>query len=327
MNQRDKVRGAFVGLAIGDALGAPVEFGFNSQDIISLGDKIEHFSDSIRLPKGVWTDDTEMALCLADSLIEKQGYDSYDVMERYYRWIHEGYRTYDGNPASDVGIQTNRAIDLFRDNPVIHDGDLTESAGNGPIMRLAPAIIANTENTLENTLDIAKYSCFETHNSIGAMATTELMAAALRLLINGEDKTKVLEQAIQSVKDPDLKDFLDREDHLHNRIFDKTGNTLRDLGGYILDGFDIAMWGLINFSDFKSGLLGIIRLGGDTDTNGAIYGQLAGAYYGLEKIPNEWKNEVYRYNELIEIADKLYDLKTCKVLKTRFENDKYFKMP
>ena len=110
MNAQDKARGMLVGLAVGDALGAPVEFGYSSSDIVALGDKIAHFQPTIFGPAGSWTDDTSMALCLADSLLECGGYDSYDIMDRYWRWMTEGYRTYDGEPAKDVGGQTRRAI-------------------------------------------------------------------------------------------------------------------------------------------------------------------------------------------------------------------------
>ena len=198
---QDKARGMFVGLAVGDALGAPVEFLPDPSDVYikEMGDKIEHFHENYRAPKGVWTDDTEMALCIADSLLVNKGYDSYDIMRRFSAWVNEGYRTYDGKPACDVGGQTIRAIEDFEREPVIFENDTTESAGNGAIMRLAPIIIANTfpakkyptlqdgykegnlvidpgddngeyidQKDIEPTLDMAVLSCRETHNSIAA---------------------------------------------------------------------------------------------------------------------------------------------------------------
>lgn len=139
LSVRDRARGMLVGLAVGDALGAPVEFGYTSQSIAALGDKIEHFQPSPLGPAGTWTDDTSMALCLADSLIEKNGYDSFDIMGKYRHWMLDGYRTCEGLPAADVGIQTRIALIDFADNPYIsEDAPKTESAGNGAIMRLAP---------------------------------------------------------------------------------------------------------------------------------------------------------------------------------------------
>ncbi len=304
LDLKSRTEGAMIGLAVGDALGAPVEFGYSSRDIISLGERLEEFRDTVLGPAGTWTDDTSMTLCLADSLIEKDKYNSVDVMTRYYNWMAKGYRTPDGKPAADVGVQTQRALTDFRREGIV-PAKKSDSVGNGCIMRIAPIVIFNLEKPLEEVLEIAKKSCIDTHNSIGAIASTELMAAALYLIFKGEEKTKILEQAIQSVKEPELKGFLDRDDHLHNRIFDKTGDSLRDLGGYAIDCFDIAMWGLLNFADFEHGLLGVIRLGGDTDTNGAVFGQLAGAYYGYESIPEKWRDKVCLADEIKEIANNL----------------------
>ncbi len=322
---KSRAEGSMLGLAVGDALGAPVEFGHTSYDIRWEMKNLRHMKENRRGDKGIWTDDTSMALCIADSLLEKNGYDSYDLMEKYKDWMINGYRSY--YPMGDgIGIRTQEAIETYIEDPIIHlDTPKTDSIGNGCIMRLAPIVIANFENTPENILEAAKLSCRETHDSVGAMATTELMAASLYLVLEGEEKPKILEQAIQMVKEPELKDFLDREDHLHNRIFDKTGDTLRDLGGYAIDCFDIAMWGLLNFDNFEYGMLGVIGLGGDTDTNAAVFGQLAGAYYGVETIPEEWRNDLYLGDEIKELADSLTKMKKFDVLRTRFEDDKYFK--
>ena len=101
----DKARGAMVGLAVGDALGAPVEFGFSSAMIREEMDIVRHFHSNPEMPKGVWTDDTSMALCLADSLLEKGGYDSYDIMDKFAEWEFSGYISY--YPMGyGVGLQT-----------------------------------------------------------------------------------------------------------------------------------------------------------------------------------------------------------------------------
>ena len=210
---RDKARGMLVGLAVGDALGAPVEFLPEPSDVYikEMGDKIEHFHKNYRVPEGVWTDDTEMALCIADGLIVNNGYDSYDMMERFTAWANEGYRTYDSKPAVDVGGQTMRAIEEFEKHPIIFSDDpKVESAGNGAIMRLAPIVIADTFpkkkyptlkdgyekgnlvmnpgndggeyidlKDIEPTLEMAILSCRETHNSIAAEATTAIFATLL----------------------------------------------------------------------------------------------------------------------------------------------------
>lgn len=329
-SENDRARGMFVGLAVGDALGAPVEFLPSPSDfyIKEMGDQIEHFHDNYRAPKGTWTDDTEMALCIADSLLENGGYNSYDMMCKYSLWSTQGYRTPNGRPAADIGNQTAYAIERFCDNPVISsDEEKTESAGNGAIMRLAPIIIAS-HSDIHQAIEIARLSCRETHNSIAAEAVTELFAAALYCAMQGEEKEDILAHCSNFLTNDNYQSFFEENKYaLISRAKEEDGDFLRNLGGYIVDAFAIAFWGLLNFNSFKDGMIAVIRLGGDTDTNAAIYGQLAGAYYGYEAIPKEWRDEVYLSGELTEIADNLLSIEKCPILKTRFEDDAYFEEP
>lgn len=325
---KDKIRGMLVGLAVGDAIGAPVEFGYSSDFIREEMQRLAHYHENLAMPKGVWTDDTSMALCLADSLIEKKGYDSYDIMDKYSAWEFSGYRSF-FPMGFGVGLHTDEAICEYAENPVISkDKPETESIANGCLMRLAPIIMANTEASVQDVLELAKLSCWETHNSTGAMATGELLAATLWLILKGEvSKEELLEESIKLVKDEKLRGFLDEVSDLHTRINDKKGDSLCDLGGYAVDCYDIAMWGLMNFDTFHYGLLGVISLGGDTDTNGAVYGQLAGAYYGYDKILPEWRDEIYLADELVKVSDELLKLKKTPILRTRFEGERHFRAP
>lgn len=116
----DRFRGMLVGLAVGDALGANLEFTIDSHEDIT-DDKIAVYDGM--WPKGVWTDDTSMALCLGNSLVECGGYDSYDVMEKYRKWAKEGYCSYDNRPAGDMGTQTSAALQRFESEPIIDKYD------------------------------------------------------------------------------------------------------------------------------------------------------------------------------------------------------------
>ena len=358
---QDKARGMLVGLAIGDALGAPVEFLPEPSDVYikEMGDKIEHFHENYRAPKGVWTDDTEMALCIADSLLVNKGYDSYDIMHRFICWADEGYRTYDDKPAADIGGQTLRAIRDFEKHPVVlSDDPKTDSAGNGPIMRLAPIIIANTfpnknyptlkdgfrkgnlvinpeddgeyidQKDITPTINMAVLSCRETHNSVAAETTTALFATVLYCALHGLSKQNIASYCSRWLRGKEYDQFwLENIDYLVGRSLKKDARPFQNLGGYIVDAFAISLWGLINFDNFKDGMMAVIRLGGDTDTNAACYGQLAGAYYGYRAIPKEWKEEIYLADELVEIADGLLNMPECSIIRTRFEGDINFKEP
>ena len=357
---QDKARGMMVGLAVGDALGAPVEFGYTSDSIKSLGDKISHFYNSPRGSAGDWTDDTSMALCISDSLLEQRGYDSYDIMDRFYKWVKEGYRSHNGKPADDVGNQTRLEITKYHRNPVRSSTEAkTDSAGNAPIMRLAPIILANTsarkdypslddgykmnklaidpkdsqsefinQKDIEPTINMAILSCRETHNSTAAEATTALFATMLYCALHGLSKQNIVTYCSRWIFDDQYDQFwLENFDNLIGRALKKEGNDLKDLGGYIVDAFTIALWGLLQYDSFEDGMLAVIRLGGDTDTNGACYGQLAGAYYGFDAIPDEWKQEIYLSDEITSIADRLLDMDECPVIRTRFEGDEHFQTP
>lgn len=307
MAEKDRARGMLVGLAVGDALGAPIEFLPSPSDvyIADMGDKIAYFHENYRMPKGAWTDDTSMALCLADSLLECGGYDSYDIMDRYARWVNEGYRSYDGRPADDVGNQTLLAIEDYLKYPELSLEDTrTERAGNGAIMRLAPVVIARHNSDLDSVLKMAEYSCLETHNSLEVIKTARKFATCLYLALHGAKKSEILD--------------VEKDEKILKVVESSDDYILRDLGGYVVDTYMISLWGLANFDNFYDGMMAVLRLGGDTDTNGACYGQLAGAYYGYSNIPEEWRDNVLLASELVEISDRLYGMRECPVIKTRF---------
>lgn len=356
----DRARGMIVGLAVGDALGAPYEFGYTSELIRERGDEIAHFHDSMILPAGAWTDDTSMALCLADSLLEHGSYDSYDIMNKFRDWVNFGYRSFDGKPAFDVGIQTSNAIGRYHRDPIIHKDEIkTESAGNGAIMRLAPIVLAGISpdeeykelqerydidkndwkryrmrriNNLDltNLTELAVLSCRETHNSYAAEVVTEMFSITLFTAMYSKDKSDIrfFADKCYRLENQGYDEFRIYNNHsLIHRAFKSDSSELRDLGGYIVDAFAIALWGLLHTNTFRDGMLEVIRLGGDTDTNAACYGQLAGAYYGYKAIPKEWRDNVLKADELVEIADRLFKMKECSIIRSRFEDNEHFGMP
>lgn len=309
-----KYRGSFIGLAVGDALGMVVEFeqpgGFESVTDMRAGGPFD-------LPKGYWTDDTSMALCLADSLLECDGYDSYDVMGRYWRWRTEGYRSSIGS-CFDIGNQTMSALnEFYQDNGgwVSKDRARSESAGNGPIMRLAPIVIASHAggNSLEKTMRLSAISARETHYSHEAEQGTALFAAWLYRAFTAQKKFEIFDYG--EYKNSEFLSVV-----MKVGMGDLPENQL-DSGGYIVSSMQVALWGFMQHDSFEEGMLAVTNLGGDADTNAAIYGQLAGAYYGYEAIPERWRKDLFKESEIRELADRLAAMGSLRVLSTRFEED------
>jgi len=319
----EQVQGMLLGLAVGDALGAPVEFGWTAHSILAKwnGQMQDH-----RIPAGYYTDDTAMALCLADSLLECDGYNSYDVMSKYLKWATAGYRASEDNgmPASDIGSQIALELERFVIKPAIYKNRARlTGAGNGGIMRLAPAIIVTCNQSEEESMRLAKVTSRETHYSKEADASAEIFAIMLWQALRLDDKNAIVN--VDKYSTGTLFDsILNRIMRTKNLDADKY---LKDLGGYVVNSLKIAVWGFLNFDSFRQGMIEVIRLGGDTDTNASIYGQLAGAYYGYKAIPTQWRTRLRFCDDILEIARKLYEQQPNKILVTRFEEDgkEYFK--
>ena len=192
MNE-DRILGSLLGLAVGDALGTTVEF--------QARDSFPPVTDMVgggvfSLAPGQWTDDTSMALCLADSLLAQGRYDSVDVMERYERWRREGYRSSTGR-CFDIGNQVSHALDAFdREGRVPRGAPRSASAGNGSIMRLAPVVIAGfPSRDSREIVATAGLSARETHYSVEAEAATEVFAALLVGALLGWEADRIVDVA------------------------------------------------------------------------------------------------------------------------------------
>ena len=309
-----RARGALVGLAVGDALGTTNEF--------QPAGSFEPITDMVGggvfdLEPGQWTDDTSMALCLADSLLAQGRYDSFDVMERYDRWRKDGYRSSTGT-CFDIGNQVMRSLWDFEVNQrVPRTAQRTTSAGNGAIMRLAPVVIAGFEHReIREIVATAGLSARETHYSVEAEAATEVFAALLVGALLGWAPEHIINVGWASTG-PAFDEMAARvisTDPAERAAWEK------DTSGYIVHGLRLAVHGLLDFGSFDEAVLAIANLGGDADTNAAIYGQLGGAHFGVEAIPASWRSTLYQGEEIDELARALVDLRLEAPL-TRFDED------
>jgi ADP-ribosyl-[dinitrogen reductase] hydrolase len=276
-SREDRAVGSLVGLAIGDALGTPVEF-MNRGDFEPVSGM--RGGGVFKLRPGEWTDDTSMAIALGEALLlDRMLADPSVAMNRWVNWYHYGMHSHTGT-CFDIGQQTARALDAWADARQLPTFD-SEGAGNGGIMRLAPAVIANLDNREIAECVAVRQSDFTHRNPICRTVSGEL-ARILFLLIDG-DTAGIVPPHVAARPITDVKS-----------------------SGFVLDTFEAALWAFAPQDGFAATLLRAVNLGDDADTVGAVTGQIAGARYGLSAIPADWLSVLAWRNELIALARKLY---------------------
>ena len=307
----DRAKGALLGLAVGDALGAPVEFkARGSFEPVTAFRPTRHFN----LAPGVWTDDTAMAVCLGEALVSAGGYDSYHIMDEFLAWWRKGKHTPEGY-CFDCGIQTSQRLGAYEVEPVVSEKEpRTTTAGNGCIMRLAPVPIWTLKGSEETTARLAALSARETHYSHEAEEATAVFALLLRFLMKGHTPAEALSRAAEV-------DSRGLSAHLAAATEETVVGS-----GYVRDSLQAAWWAFSSSASFSEAVLKAVNLGDDADTTGAIAGQLAGAYFGASAIPQHWREQVWRGAQLEELAEAL--LATPVVLhRTRFRGEDSFGAP
>lgn len=300
---RSRFHGALLGLAAGDALGTTLEF--------EQPGTFEPIEDMIgggpyKLKPGQWTDDTSMALCLAASLVETGGFDPRDQMERYVRWWHEGYMSSTGS-YFDIGGTVQTALSTFKSAGDPFSGSTDpHSAGNGSLMRLAPVVMfyaADAEEAISRAADSSR----TTHGTAEAVDACRYFAGLIIGALQGRSKDDLLSESFSPVP------LLWRSEPLELAIANIAAGSFKEKeppdirgGGYVVHCLEAALWAFHKSKDFRSGALLAVNLGDDADTTGAVYGQIAGTYYGEKGIPIEWREKLALLEVLLDLANGLY---------------------
>jgi len=234
------------------------------------------------LDAGQWTDDTSLALCLAESLIKKAGFDARDQMERYLRWYRDGHLSSTGE-SFGYGATTRKALDRFAAWGIPYVGDSSDQgASNGSLMRIAP-IPMFFRHAPAAALRYARDSSRTTHANIVVLEACQYLTALMIKALNGADKEEVLFGDLSSFPGFEGRSSLeDFANHLRS-VWCRCRAEDLESGAYVLDTLTCALWALHKSETFEDGLLMAVNLGGDADTVGAVYGQVAGAIYGLEE--------------------------------------------
>lgn len=302
---RDRTRGALLGLAIGDALGTTLEFAAPGS-FAPLDDLVG--GGPFRLPAGAWTDDTSMALCLADSLVARGGFDPCDQLARYTRWWLHGERSATGD-CFDIGMTVRAALQRYRDTGEPWCGSTDPAtAGNGSLMRLAPVVLAFAA-VPRDAVAMAAASSRTTHAAPEAVDCCRYLAALVTGALHGHDKDALLAPHFTMV--PDLWRDAPLSPHTHavaGGSFRTSRPTSIRAMGYAVKSLEAALWAFERAIDFRDGALRAVNLGEDADTVGAIYGQLAGAYWGESGLPADWRARLVDGDAIAALADALFAL-------------------
>ena len=295
--------GSLVGLAVGDALGTTLEFmppgTFTPITNIVGGGPFD-------LIPGQWTDDTSMALCLAESLVEYNGFNPKDQMERYVRWYQNGYLSSTGT-CFDIGDSTELALQKYISTGKLFCGSNDEfSAGNGSIMRLAPIPLFFASDPIQAIKHCA-ISSKTTHSHPECIDACKLLGALIIGAVWKASKEEILSSFYHPVKGYWAKDpITPKIAEIAKGSYKRKEPPEIKGSGYVVDSLEAALWAFYKTKSFREGALLAVNLGDDADTTGAVYGQLAGAFYGVEEIPTQWIKKITHYSTIEMLATKLY---------------------
>jgi len=334
---KDKILGGIFGLAIGDALGVPVEF----QDRESLRRNPVTDMQGFRTynqPLGTWSDDTSLTLCLLDSLAKK-GFnarwerddnfpepDYTDIMQRFLSWAGKGkYTAHD--EVFDIGIATRKALQRFKDgnDPLECGGTSEQDNGNGSLMRILPIafylhrLIEKMSRYAPGGRPISVSLCFIhnvsslTHAHMRSQIACGIyVSIALSFLSDDEmDLKKTIKTGLKMAKEGlhDYEEYAKELKH-YKRLFKKDFAKLPEeeskSTGYVVDTLEAALWCLLNTDNYKDCVLKAVNLGDDTDTVAAVAGGLAGMFYGVDTIPKEWLDQLARRKYIEELCEDFH---------------------
>lgn len=312
---KNKMYGALFGIAVGDALGVPFEFRSKGDMLKNPATEMIGFG-SHNQPIGTWSDDTSLTLCLADSLLG--GYDLEDVSKKFIAWKEGKLWTARGE-VFDIGITTAKSISELKN--IIESGQIGElkslkyrareqDNGNGSLMRILPLLFEikglSPSEQFEKIWEISAL----THKHVRAAMACFIYLKLAELILLGLAK----EQAYAEMRNQVSKFWADinfpESEIIHfnstilHDIRSKSPNELRS-SGYVIDSLESSLWFFMEKENYRDTVLSIVNLGEDTDTGAAIVGGLAGLYYGLESIPEDWLLNLARYDDIKLLIEKI----------------------
>lgn len=295
---RDRFAGCLVGLALGDALGAPLEFLSQDQIVATWGEVREFLGGGwLNVDPGEYTEDTQLAVALATGIATVGRIEPLDIVRRFVDWLQ-------GQP-SDVGKLTRTALRYheqglpwYEVGPRVCHELAGRCAGNGSVMRCAPVGLFHALRPHELVRDSALTSAL-THADPQPVWGTIAVNLAIAELLAGRSEGLIPRVAAQ-IAEPRVRQTLLAVPHLARK-------DVRS-GGYVLETLSAAFWALHHHQGFEEVVVAAVNLGDDADTVGAVAGALAGAREGLSAIPPRWLRQLHHAEPLADLGHVLHRL-------------------
>lgn len=311
-----KIVDSVIGLAMGDAMGVPLEFSIRKK-------LIEHPVTSMLgygshdVPAGSWSDDTTMTICEIESFNKNNKFDYDDIMKNYIKWVMNGEFTSTGE-LFDIGRTCLKAIRKYDEGKTsaIECGSTSiESNGNGSLMRILPVALYSYYKNLDESsiINLTNEMSSLTHGHDISKLGCYIYVRYIMFLIDGFTK----EESYLKIKELNYSSYSMESLEAYERILknDIKNYKLDDIysSGYVVDTLEASLWVLLNANSFKQAIIGAINLGQDTDTIGAIVGSMAGVIYGINDIPKSWLENLKRKDYLMDLALSFDDLIVPKI--------------
>lgn len=308
-NFDDKIKSGLFGVAVGDALGVPVEFETREylrknplSDMLGYG---THFQ-----PIGTWSDDSSLTFCLAESL--SKGYDLSDIAKNFVKWYSTELWTPHGK-VFDIGIATRNATHNIGKghSPELCGGFEEKDNGNGSLMRILPMVFyLEKEKNVEVIYKKVKEVSSITHAHFRSVFACFIYVIYCLELLKGKNKVDAYAEMQKRIAvfledknfNPIEIDLFERV--LKNNIVEYSEDEIFS-SGYVLHSLEASLWCFLNSESYEETVLKAVNLGEDTDTTGAIAGGLAGIYYGIENIPNKWISVLARKSDIDDLCERL----------------------
>lgn len=312
----ENIVGCFLGLAVGDALGVPVEF--KSRAYLKVNPVKEMFGYGVwEQPSGTWSDDSSLAFCLAESLLN--GYNLNDIAQKSAQWMQSEYWSAHGD-VFDIGGTTRLALGrILQGEDARFSGETEErSNGNGSLMKIAPASLYFANRSDDELYTSIKAISSITHAHFRSVFGCFIFSIYIAELLKGTEKTIALKNTAIRVRNfAGKQEFNQKEVALFIRILEGMLPSLQQediySGGYVIHTLEASIWCLLTTTNYKDAVLKAVNLGEDTDTTACATGALAGLYYGHTSIPYQWGELVARKSDIIKLANSFHDCLQKKI--------------